>query len=81
MALAPKDLILSPAELAEADRLEGQMDKYLKEHYVPGQKISIFIGRRESKRVVNEVIRRYKAVGWTEIWVSGVHDENLEFAK
>ncbi|MFA6270113.1 MAG: hypothetical protein WC657_02800 [Candidatus Paceibacterota bacterium] len=77
MALTPGDLVLSIAEVSEADRLEVLIDKRLKAEYVAGCKISVPMGSTPI-RVRNELIRRYKIAGWKKIEYSPFYNK-IEF--
>ncbi len=68
MALSPQDLVLTADELDKAKQLEDVLDTALKRDFVPGTAISeMEILFKASERVAAEVIRRYKAAGWSHV--------------
>ena len=69
MALKPSDLTLNPDEALRADNLEKMIDGELRRgSAVAGsdEEITIGIGLWPPK-VISEIVRRYKAVGWSEV--------------
>ena len=76
MALKPDDLCLSADETVEANRLEEKIDQYLKEIYVEGRTTYQVAVGKITGRIRNEIVRRYKAAGWKEIYAMG---EQLQF--
>ena len=69
MGFNPSDLQLTPAERAEADSLEKIINSFLKDSYVEGRKEYTYHSKITSKRVMNEVLRRYKVGegGWKKV--------------
>lgn len=69
MALKPSDLTLSPEEVLRADNLERTIDGELRRSSaVAGsdEVVTIGVGLWPPK-VISEIVRRYKAAGWSEI--------------
>lgn len=73
MALGPNDLQLNDWQKDEVDRLEKRIDDELR-NKTSGQTIKIRIGHVVNRRVVNELIDRYKTVGWSDVKYDG-YDE------
>ena len=68
MALTPRDLVLSISELSDADTLEKKIDNFLLNDFIAGKQLWFRLPGTVSSRVLNEVIRRYKATdGWKEV--------------
>lgn len=77
MALGPEDLFLTQTEIHEVDQSEKVIDKNLFLHYVDGETVCISI-EPVSKRIENEIIRRYKAAGWSQVrFKLGEYHENI----
>lgn len=67
MALGPQESLLSESERNRADEFEKSIDgKMVSEGYDENGNFLIAIGSFPDK-IVNEVIRRYKAAGWREV--------------
>lgn len=72
MAISPKDLVLTDAELAEVMELEVVLDEGIKRLFTKSEvDILVPIGARGlSARVRDELIRRYKNAGWPRVEVA-----------
>jgi len=70
MAVSPTDVSLSSDELQGAKNLEILLDKLLEDNFA-GEGVPISFQYAGlfgcSDRIRNEVIRRYKAAGWTQV--------------
>ena len=77
MALGPEDLGLTETEIHEVDKLEPLIDADLLAQYTNYETVYVRVDPM-SKRIQNELVRRYKAVGWSE--VSFTHDKDQNSA-
>lgn len=79
MALRPEDLDLSADEKVKVDGLEKRIDDTLRSQYVLGTKeYEVRVGQ-QNERVINEIIRRYNAAGWVQVYMTAIG--HLKFIK
>ena len=67
MALGPRDVALTEAELADVTRIETKIDSDLRTHQVSGYETWIPIDPETPTRIKNELISRYKKAGWRQV--------------
>ena len=66
MVIRKEDLVdfITAEQKEVAKKIEEQIDKALKERYLPPQTLSVALKTHPSERVKKEIIKRYEGAGW-----------------
>lgn len=69
MALKLGELVLSAKDLIKADQIEAELDEKLPGSFVSGKTCRVMLASEGwiSDGIVNEVIHRFRAAGWTKV--------------
>ncbi|MFA5888809.1 MAG: hypothetical protein WC857_01050 [Candidatus Paceibacterota bacterium] len=68
MALGPKDLELTSEETLEVNQIEAEIDRALMLSFgLNNKQYEVHVGQITSQRVTTELIRRYRATGWSNV--------------
>ena len=68
MAIGPKDIELNEKEKAEVKKYEDEIDIELRRLYSSeAGVVKVRVGQILDNRIMNELIARYKKVGWSNV--------------